>query len=654
MIGLLAAGASWGQQVVVKNNGTTDRPVIALKWYSEAINYPGGVNIYRQKVGVQGWVKLNDTPLMMMDTVSAEAYEADSTLRPVVEIVKNVPKRDIIKNGFLKLTVLLKTFQSNVFSGFLGIYHEDTTVEAGSVYRYRVNRIIRGRELLVGESQLLQAGDPYAFDPPADFEALQEAQQVILNWKIEENRFYGVNIYRSEDDATYEKLNQLPVMVSQVYNKEGQLVYPEKLYTDRNVKTGNKYYYKIEALNFFGDVSTRSEARAVEIMDMTPPPAPKKLERKGVSQLQVTLTWKKVKSDKIHGYNVYRSENSKGPFNLASTFTIDKELEEHTDTVPAPGNYYYFITSLGTNGVEAPSNYIHVEVPDVFPPATPENLTAKADTGRVILSWDANNETDMKGYWIYRSILNSEDNHFVLLNSTPQMQTQYEDALPKNARNKFVYKLVAVDTSFNTSGPTGPVAVGLPDVSPPQTPFLTDVEIFDEKNIRLTWKPNVDQDLKGYKIFRAEPSSDFEEIFEASNARSDYIDTRVKSGEAYRYLLKAVDSAGNTSFSSNIKSIRMEIDRAPSVSEVKNLNLKQVDGRKVQVKWNIRNTADLLGAVVYRKKANGTLTPVSPKLSADSWTDDSVVPGASYSYQVRAYYKKGFIGKSDMAEITID
>lgn len=67
-----------------------------------------------------------------------------------------------------------------------------------------------------------------------------------------------------------------------------------------------------------------------------------------------------------------------------------------------------------------------------------------------------------------------------------------------------MYKVIAVDTNFNRSIPSDIAKVTMPDVTPPSTPFIKDVQISADGFAVIEFLPNLSPDLKGYNIFRSE------------------------------------------------------------------------------------------------------------------------------------------------------
>ncbi|MBN1788380.1 MAG: carbohydrate-binding protein [Sedimentisphaerales bacterium] len=84
---------------------------------------------------------------------------------------------------------------------------------------------------------------------------------------------------------------------------------------------------------------------------------------------------------------------------------------------------------------------------DFMAPAAPQNLTATGGDGHILLDWSDNNEPDLAGYNIYRSM--TWDNH-TKINSSLVTDSNYTDSNVVNATAYF-YIIKAIDTSGNDS-----------------------------------------------------------------------------------------------------------------------------------------------------------------------------------------------------------
>ncbi len=116
-------------------------------------------------------------------------------------------------------------------------------------------------------------------------------------------------------------------------------------------------------------------------------------------------------------------------------------------TAVAFGAALFVVSGCGTtNPVSSGSAAL-----DSTPPAAPQNLKSTlADSGGLVLSWDASADADVAGYNVYRySPDPSRENAYVKLNDALVTGTQYivSDATDSEG----YYRVKAVDRSANTS-----------------------------------------------------------------------------------------------------------------------------------------------------------------------------------------------------------
>jgi len=93
---------------------------------------------------------------------------------------------------------------------------------------------------------------------------------------------------------------------------------------------------------------------------------------------------------------------------------------------------------------------------DAEAPAAPTGLTATAGKGQVGLSWSANSESDLNGYYVYRATVNNAD-QATKIATVAKDKTSYTD-LTVAAGIMYHYWLAAYDASGNESAKAGPVS----------------------------------------------------------------------------------------------------------------------------------------------------------------------------------------------------
>ncbi|MEN6308400.1 MAG: LamG-like jellyroll fold domain-containing protein [Anaerohalosphaeraceae bacterium] len=129
------------------------------------------------------------------------------------------------------------------------------------------------------------------------------------------------------------------------------------------------------------------------------PSTPTDLSATAVSAGQIDLIWSG--SANAVTYNIKRSPVSGGPYTLIASVSgtgySDMGLSEST-------TYYYVVStanSVGQSGDSAQATVTTLAAP----PATPSGLTAAAGDDFVTLTWNANSESDLAGYHVYRSTI---------------------------------------------------------------------------------------------------------------------------------------------------------------------------------------------------------------------------------------------------------
>jgi hypothetical protein len=170
----------------------------------------------------------------------------------------------------------------------------------------------------------------------------------------------------------------------------------------------------------------------------------------------------------------------------------------------------------------------------------------------------------------------------------------YTDVLPGTGRNRFVYKVQAVDKASNRSPLSAGLVVRLIDVVPPRAPVLTRVYGGD-RQILLSWAKNREPDLALYRLYRTEDGAGAADVrtmalvtafvldgagataadlavdataalIDAGDGQLSYADAPPAVQTDTYYRLVAVDVAGNASPASR-PAMGRAYDAAPSLAE---------------------------------------------------------------------------------------
>jgi len=211
----------------------------------------------------------------------------------------------------------------------------------------------------------------------------------------------------------------------------------------------------------------------------------------------------------------------------------------------------YAVVSTRRGGERSPLSNIVTLTPAVAPEA-PVLLPPMPEEGRVCLEWTPperdvlGNPVEVGGYELYRRILPQEE-YESPLNAKPLTETFFVDTtapygvplvytvratLAKNAK---VEGLAAEELGF----------VFL-DVYPPAAPARLDA-LSEGNLVRLIWSPVDAADLAGYVVYRAEGGGELARLTKEPVTDTFFTDSQVQQGKRYRYVVRAVDRAGNQS-----------------------------------------------------------------------------------------------------------
>ncbi|MEW5691845.1 MAG: fibronectin type III domain-containing protein [Candidatus Hydrogenedentota bacterium] len=259
-------------------------------------------------------------------------------------------------------------------------------------------------------------------------------------------------------------------------------------------------------------------------------------------------------------------------------------------------NFVFHWGSTWDNNNGQNYNITVTQVPiDTQPPDTPTGLTITEKDQTIDLSWNANTEPDLAGYYIYRKA--PADTTLVKLNSTPWTQTTYSDTGLTN-NSVYYYRISAVD-NYDTPNESGlcDTESGIPrsvDTAPPLPP--TGLSTAKQTlAIKLSWSRNLETDLSGYKVYSSTISGGpYTQIADTSNTYITHTD--LNPAVRYYYVVKAYDSSNNLSDTSSEVSDTPLPDPAPSAPT----GLTPTpSSEKVTLTWNPNSEPDVAGYRVY-------------------------------------------------------
>lgn len=600
----------------IKLFGESVNGKIQLKWMSKKLFNDSSYDILRND-GNGNWQKINSSPIIASEIISVaelksskNKYPNDKSYKFYIE-TKNTKEKDVNKQAYADYQLSIGAIFDNQLAKHMGIYFQDDNVEAGKNYSYKLVDAKSQKEISVLNN--IKAGE--ISPAPGKVEINQEKQNVKLTWKNNEN-FFGYNIYRNGS-----KINEEPIFANLENN-----IYSVS-YVDQKLPEGN-YNYVIKGITFLNTESKPSNGLNFSVKDLTPPLAVKgtKAERKDNI---VTISWIQTNDKEVVGYNVLRSDDN-GKFYKKITaqplkINDTKYNDRFEETVS--GTFYYKIETIDSNGNSTTSNNVSILVPDHFPPSKPVDLISRVQPGKILLSWKPNSEKDLAGYRIYRGLKDDDENEMLLLNVAPQKEANYTDIFNEKAGTKFIYKVVAIDNSFNES-PKSSLWVQLPDVIAPQAPVLKEAVIENGK-VNLKWDEVLTDKILGYDVYRIYNSK--EEKITSQPVKSNlFSDEGIKRG-IIEYFIKAVDSAKLESKPSNKIAITTADDVANQLRLVINQDLRT---KKLNLKIEGVKPDEVQEIKLFKKTGKSGFVRTPFKLNPDGFLDEETAEGEIYEYYV--------------------
>lgn len=634
---------------------------IVVKWLALKVYYEKGFNVYRQEKGASDWTKLNTEAINVTRTVPANIQQVDPDIKTLIDNINKLSYAEF-QESIIRVFTAVKAVKSGYFAEILGVIHYDETAEDGKSYRYQVRGVLGSKEEIINTSEYISKGAYVPQKPPQNIVIDRKRKVIELNWTAEDDRFFGVHIYRSANGGPFERITKQARHIQKAPNQKGELEYPKVFFEDYEIDKKVSYTYKLSTVDYFGQEGSPSEVVKMPTVDFDAPPAPTGLKAE-IHLKEVKLAWNATIAEDLMGYNLYRHHHAtEGKVKVNAQPIIPSTLE-FTDQVSELGYYYYSVAAVDESGNEGVSGDILVDIHDVFPPQIPQNVVVTPDSGQFTLKWDPVPDTDLAGYFVYRSLNDDDnsDNEFIGVNKDPITETQYVDELPKHIRNKFVYTVVAMDTSFNRSEHSKLSVVKLPDFTAPQAPFIRNIHT-EPGEIRVDWLPNHEPDMAKYEVYRSidTDSSNYQLLGEVTtSADNTYHDKTPHYGSTYFYYLRAVDESGNISRNSNIYEGVVYDDSDAYIKNELNdigaydIRLKYNRKKKyVDVSWSNRDTPELLGVVIYRGSTEKNLKSLTGLQKSTSYRDKSVNPG-TYVYQIQTYDVNGHKTKSKAFSVTV-
>lgn len=551
-----------------------------------------------------------------------------------------------------------------LFSNFIQNSHFDFTIMAGQgfldknvklgeKYLYRVYLVEEGPSHAV---ELTINSNDYSEAPLPELHCESGSEEVKFSWNTKDfmDAYYGYTLSWSENGIDFHAMSEAPFF--NIYDHMDTLeLFNNFFHSWSWPKKDTAYWFRLRGADYFGGISEQfSVCSGAGYEPVTFSPTITKSLQSDSNFAVIHWKLENEFQDLIKEFQVFRSDSMDGIYRplLTGINSIVRSVSIRMDKL----TNYYRIVAVPYRGPKVSSFPTLVMGIDDIPPAQPENFEGTIDSmGVVRFNWDANLESDLDGYVVYKSYLKEAD--FARITSRLLKNTSYIDTINMRSGNELVYyKIQAVDKVNNRSAFSEILEVKKVDVFPPAEPYIHDIKQSTD-HIEVRWYDSGSKDVVLHKLFRKNLAENVGwsllEQYGKEGSSSSYKDFDVKTGEKYAYTLVAVDDDGLASDFSKV-AIGKLVDHK-LLPAIEDLDISYVpDKKKVVINWNY-DTSGLYDVIIYKGQdinRISQLDTVDGKI--EGFQDSQVRTDHSYVYVLRAVFDDGSKSAfSEKLEITI-
>lgn len=343
------------------------------------------------------------------------------------EIYKAIGEKKSFKLVYPKSKALLN--QNNTWL--------DGKIQAGEKYYYFIKTINQAQ--IAGFSSdtiLIEIPNTKLLAAPKNVQAIGEKGFVKLNWdKNTEANLLGYEIERSSDKNFENRF-----IIHKSILKENNFIDSLPEYSEI------RYGYLVYAIDKNYKRSLPSKMIYTKVKDITAPQKPFIIDLENKNNI-IKISWIKNRENDLESYKIYQSKENVNNFQVIqeinNSFAVVKIKES--------GKYYFAISAKDKSGNESEkSNILSIDVDLEAKPKPPKNGKIKIENNRAILTWEASESKNIKGYLITR--INLKTNETIDLKELKADELTYTDKFFKKYL-KYHYEIRSINQAWTMSEP---------------------------------------------------------------------------------------------------------------------------------------------------------------------------------------------------------
>jgi hypothetical protein len=358
--------------------------------------------------------------------------------------------------------------------------------------------------------------------------------QINLSWTDSNNGVHGYVIERSLNPSSGF------VTIADVDRKATS-------YNNVGLNSGTTYYYRINAYKQNDSSPYSNIASATTQAGASVPNTPSSLTASAVSASQINLLWHDNSNNET-GFKIQRATSSGGPW--AQIATVGANATSYSNSgLSASTTYYYRVLAYNSTGNSSYSNTASATTQSggsATIPVAPSNLTANAvSSSQITLAWqdNSNNETGFQ-IWRYNASAGWSQIANVGANTS-----SYSNAGLSSSTTYYYYVLAynSAGNSANSNTASATTQSG-GSLTVPNAPDNLDANAVSSSQINLTWQDNSNNETS-FEIWRYKSGIGWITLPIQSANVTSYADAGLSPSTLYYYVVRAVNSAGSSSWS---------------------------------------------------------------------------------------------------------